>query len=106
MLTAFSLLGHWLEMRSRLATGRAVEALLRLAPPTARRVKDGVEEEVPLDAVVAGDTLSVRPRDTVPVDDVVIEGTSHVDESMLTGEPIPVMKQPGDPVTGGTRNQQ
>ena len=106
MLTAFSLLGHWLEMRSRFATGRAVEALLELAPPTARRVRDGVEEEVPLEAVVVGDMLAVRPGDTVPVDGVVTDGSSYVDESMLTGEPIPVAKQPGAGVTGGTRNQQ
>src|SRR5947208_3386505 len=106
MLTAFSLLGHWLEMRSRFATGRAVEALLELAPPTARRVRDGQEEEVPLEAVAVGDVLAVRPGDTIPVDGVVIEGTSYVDESMLTGEPVPVAKGPGDEVVGGTRNQQ
>src|SRR3989442_9748076 len=74
MLTAFSLLGHWMEMRSRFATGRAVEALLNLAPPTARRVRDGQEEEVPLEVVAADDILAVRPGDTVPVDGVVIEG--------------------------------
>src|SRR3989441_2054986 len=106
ILTAFSLLGHWLEMRSRFAGGRAVEALLSLAPPTARRVRDGVEQEVPLEAVVVGDVLAVRPGDTVPVDGVVTDGSSYVDESMLTGEPIPVAKQPGAAVTGGTRNQQ
>src|SRR5437868_3746482 len=106
MLTAFSLLGHWLEMRSRFATGRAVEALLELAPPTARQVRDGQEEEVPLAAVTVGDMLAVRPGDTIPVDGVAIEGTSYVDESMLTGEPVPVAKGPGDEVVGGTRNQQ
>src|SRR6267378_449332 len=106
MLTTFSLLGHWMEMRSRFATGRAVEALLKLAPPTARQVRDGQEEEVPLDAVVVGDILAVRPGDTIPVDGVVIEGSSYVDESMLTGEPVPVAKGPGDEVVGGTRNQQ
>jgi len=106
MLTAFSLLGHWLEMRSRVATGRAVEALLELAPPTARRVREGQEEDVPLDAVAVGDILAVRPADTVPVDGVVTEGSSYVDESMLTGEPVPVAKRPGDQVVGGTRNQQ
>src|SRR5207245_5564281 len=63
MLTAFSLLGHWLEMRSRFATGRAVEALLELAPPTARRVRDGAEQQAPLEAVVVGDILAVRPGD-------------------------------------------
>src|SRR3989475_8361768 len=106
MLTAFSLLGHWLEMRSRFATGRAVEALLELAPPTARRVRDGVEQEVPLEAVVVGDMLAVRPGDTVPVDGVVTDGSSYVDESMLTGEPIPVAKQPGAAGTGGPPDQQ
>src|SRR2546429_586269 len=106
MLTAFSLLGHWLEMRSRFATGRAVEALLELVPPTARRVRNGQEEEVPLEAVAVGHVLAVRPGDTIPVDGVVIEGTSYVDESMLTGEPVPVAKGPGDEVVGGTRNQQ
>jgi Cu2+-exporting ATPase len=106
MLTVFSLLGHWLEMRSRVATGRAVEALLRLAPPTARRVRDGREEEVPLDTVVAGDLLAVRPGDTIPVDGTVIDGSSYVDESMLTGEPVPVLKETGASVTGGTRNGQ
>jgi len=106
MLTAFSLLGHWLEMRSRFATGRAVEALLELAPPTARRVRDGQEEEVPLEAIAVGDVLAVRPGDTVPVDGAVTEGSSYVDESMLTGEPVPVAKGPGNEVVGGTRNQQ
>src|SRR5881296_2078627 len=106
MLTAFSLLGHWMEMRSRFATGRAVEALLKLAPPTARRVRDGQEEEVSLAAIAVGDVLAVRPGDTIPVDGVVIEGSSYVDESMLTGEPVPVAKGPGAEVVGGTRNQQ
>ena len=106
MLTAFSLLGHWLEMWSRFAAGRAVEALLKLAPPTARRVRNGQEEEVPLEAITVGDILAVRPGDTIPVDGVVIEGSSYVDESMLTGEPVPVPKAPGDEVVGGTRNQQ
>src|SRR5438034_202660 len=106
MLTAFSLLGHWLEMRSRFAAGRAVEALLELAPPTARRGRNGQEEEVPLEAITVGAILAVRPGDTIPVDGVVIEGTSYVDESMLTGEPVPVAKGPGDEVLGGTRNEQ
>src|SRR5439155_22840879 len=106
MLTAFSLLGHWMEMRSRFATGRAVEALLKLAPPTARRVQHGQEEEVPLAAVAVGDILAVRPGDTIPVAGVVIEGSSYVDESMLTGEPVPVAEGPGVEVVGGTRNDQ
>src|SRR5437660_12213979 len=106
MRTAFSLLGHWLEMRSRFATGRAVEALLELVPPTARRVRNGHAEEVPLAAVAVGDVLAVRPGDTIPVDGVVIEGSSYVDESMLPGKPVPVAKGPGDEVVGGTHNQR
>jgi P-type Cu2+ transporter len=105
MLATISLLGHWMEMRSRVTAGRAVEALLNLAPPTARRVKNGSEEDISLEAVKIGDILAVRPGDAVPVDGIVIEGSSYVDESMLTGEPAPVPKGPEDEVVGGTRNQ-
>ncbi len=105
MLTTFSLVGHWMEMRSRFATGRAVEALLKLAPDTARVRRDGQEMEVSLDQVVVGDTIVVRPGDRVPVDGVVTSGSSYVDESMITGEPVPVAKNTGDKVTGGTVNQ-
>src|SRR5947208_3210721 len=77
-----------------------------LAPPAARRVRGGQEEEVPLEAIAVGDVLAVRPGDTIPVDGAVIEGSSYVDESMLTGEPVPVAKGRGDAVVGGTRNQQ
>ncbi len=105
MLTTLSLLGHWLEMRSRFATGRAVEALLKLAPSTARIVRDGQEMEVPLEQVVVGDEIAVRPGDRVPVDGEVTTGSSYVDESMITGEPIPVAKTAGARVTGGTVNQ-
>ncbi|CAM4047304.1 heavy metal translocating P-type ATPase [Deinococcus marmoris] len=105
MLTTFSLAGHWLEMRSRFATGRAVEALLKLAPGTARVVRGGQETEVPLEHVVVGDEIVVRPGDRVPVDGEVVSGDSYVDESMITGEPIPVQKTAGEPVTGGTVNQ-
>src|SRR2546429_4058881 len=77
MLTAFSLLGHWLEMRSRFATGRAVEALLELAPPAARRVRGGQEEEVPLEAIAVGDVLAGRPGGTVPGDGGLIRGSSY-----------------------------
>ena len=104
MLTTFSLAGHWLEMRSRYATGRAVEALLALAPPTARVRRDGAEAEIPLDQVVVGDEVVVRPGDRVPVDGSVRSGESYVDESMITGEPVPVAKRSGDRVTGGTVN--
>ncbi|GGL94556.1 hypothetical protein GCM10010840_35750 [Deinococcus aerolatus] len=105
MLTTFSLVGHWLEMRSRFATGRAVEALLKLAPSTARVVRDGQETEVPLEHVVVGNEIVVRPGDRVPVDGEVVSGDSYVDESMITGEPIPVQKTAGKSVTGGTVNQ-
>jgi len=105
MLTSLSLLGHWLEMRSRFATGRAVEALLKLAPATARVMRQGREQEVPLEQVVVGDEIVVRPGDRVPVDGEVTSGTSYVDESMITGEPIPALKDAGARVTGGTVNQ-
>src|SRR5690606_15684824 len=87
-------------------TGGAIKALLGLAPKTARRVRDdGGDEEVPLDTVQVGDRLRVRPGDKIPVDGSVVEGRSTVDESMLTGEPVPVEKTAGDPVSGGTLNQ-
>ncbi|MGZ3560866.1 MAG: heavy metal translocating P-type ATPase [Vulcanimicrobiaceae bacterium] len=105
MLTTFSLVGHWMEMRSRFATGHAVEALLKLAPPVARVRRDGTESEVPLENVAVGDELVVRPGDRIPVDGTVIEGSSYVDESMISGEPMPVAKQPGSKVVGGTANQ-
>ncbi len=99
-------LGDFLELRARRRTGAALKALLGLAPKTARRIADdGSERDVALDEVHAGDVLRVRPGEKVPVDGVVVEGESHVDESMLTGEPMPVAKASGDPVTGGTVNQ-
>ena len=99
-------LGDFLELRARRRTGAALKALLGLAPKTARRIAaDGSEADVPLEQVQAGDVLRVRPGEKVPVDGVVIEGQSHVDESMLTGEPMPVVKAKDDAVTGGTVNQ-
>ena len=99
------LLGQVLELRARAATGKAIRALMDLAPKTARRIgADGSEEEVSLGEVAAGDRLRIRPGDAIPVDGVVVEGRSSVDESMLTGEPIPVQKQAEDAVTGGTVN--
>jgi Cu+-exporting ATPase len=99
-------LGDWLELRARRRTGSALRALLDLAPRTARRIAaDGRESDVPLDEVQAGDTLRVRPGEKVPVDGVVIDGSSHVDESMLTGESMPVAKGRDDRITGGTVNQ-
>jgi P-type Cu+ transporter len=105
VITVLVLVGQVLELRARQRTSGAVRGLLDLTPPTARRVaRDGREEEVPLDEVGVGDLLRVRPGDKVPVDGVVIEGTSAVDESMLTGEPIPVEKAPGSTVSAGTLN--
>ncbi len=98
------LLGQMLELRARSRTGSAIKALLNLAPPTALRVSDTGDEEVPLEHVRAGDRLRVRPGDKVPVDGVVTEGHSSVDESMITGEPVPVEKHSDDKVTGGTVN--
>jgi Cu+-exporting ATPase len=101
------LLGQMLELRARERTGGAIRALLDLAPAMARRIKaDGSEEEVPLAAVAVGDRLRVRPGDKVPLDGEVLEGGSNVDESMVTGEPVPVQKAPGARVVGGTLNGQ
>ncbi|MBN1557688.1 MAG: copper-translocating P-type ATPase [Lentisphaerae bacterium] len=99
------LLGQVLELRARRRTGEAVRSLLQLAPEKARRVRDGEEEEIALDAVEVGDVLRVRPGEKIPVDGELTEGRSTVDESMLTGEPTPVGKAPGDTVTGATVNQ-
>lgn len=104
MLTTFSLLGHWLEFRARNATGEAIASLLKLAPETARVLRDGNETEVPVEEVQVSDVLAVRPGEKVPVDGMVTEGKSYVDESMITGEPIPAEKSPGANVTGGTLN--
>ncbi|HEX9848926.1 HAD-IC family P-type ATPase [Candidatus Deferrimicrobium sp.] len=99
------LLGQVLELKARSRTGAAVKALLGLAPKTARRLRDdGFEEDVPLDDVHLGDRLRVRPGEKVPVDGLVLEGTSAVDESMVSGEAIPVEKNPGDRVVGATVN--
>jgi P-type Cu+ transporter len=99
------LLGQVLELRARSRTGGAIRALLRLAPKTARRLRaDGSDEDVPIDAVAAGDRLRVRPGEKIPVDGVVTEGSSSIDESMVTGEPIPVEKSAGDQIIGGTVN--
>ena len=105
VITALVLLGQVLELRARELTGDAVRALLDLAPKTARRLTEsGGEETVPLAAVRHGDRLRVRPGESLPVDGVVIEGHGAVDESMVTGESIPVEKNPGDTVVGGTLN--
>jgi Cu+-exporting ATPase len=105
VIVTLVLLGQVLELKARSQTGAAIRALLGLAPKTARRVReDGAEEDVPLDEVHPGDLLRVRPGEKVPVDGEVVEGASPVDESMVTGEPIPVEKRPGDRVVGATVN--
>ncbi|NUP11822.1 MAG: copper-translocating P-type ATPase [Polyangiaceae bacterium] len=105
VIVTLILLGQVLELRARTRTGAAIRQLLGLAAKSARRVSsDGREEDVPLEAVVAGDTLRVRPGEKVPVDGVVVEGKSYIDESMVTGEPIAVAKGPGDKLIGATVN--
>ena len=104
-IIALILMGRWLEARAKGQTGAAIAKLLGLAPKTARVIRDGQEFDLPLEQVVAGDLLRVRPGDKVPVDGVVTEGRSAVDESMLTGESLPVEKGPGDTAIGGTLNR-
>ncbi|MBM3778886.1 MAG: heavy metal translocating P-type ATPase [Acidimicrobiia bacterium] len=105
VIVALVLVGQVLELRARGRTGAAIRALLHLAPATARRIRaDGTDEDVPLDRVQAGDRLRVRPGEKVPVDGVVLDGATAVDEAMVTGEPIPVEKVAGDQVIGATIN--
>ena len=104
VIVVLVLLGQVLELRARSRTGSAVKALLNLAPPTARQIAPGGDHEVPLDQVKVGDWLRVVPGDKVPVDGALVEGHSSVEESMVTGEPLPVEKAVGDKVTGGTVN--
>ncbi len=106
VITVLVLLGQVLELRAREKTSGAIRALLDLAPKHAMRIKpDGSDEHVPLEAVQVGDLLRVRPGEKVPVDGAVVEGKGSVDESMVTGEPMPAAKAPGSPVTAGTLNQ-
>jgi Cu+-exporting ATPase len=105
VITTLVLMGQVLELRARQRTGNAIRSLLMLAPNIARRVRtEGGEEDIPLEQVAVGDRLRVRPGEKLPVDGVVIEGTTTVDESMITGEPIPAAKEAGDPVIGATVN--
>ncbi|MBD0324481.1 MAG: HAD-IC family P-type ATPase, partial [Aldersonia sp.] len=104
VITVLVLLGQVLELRARSRTSAAIKALLGLAPKTARRIRDGVEEDVPVPHLAVGDLLRVRPGEKIPVDGVVVEGRTAVDESMVTGEPLPVEKESGSRVTGGTVN--
>ena len=103
-ITTLVLLGQVLELRARSRTGAAIRALLDLSPKMARVLRDGREEDIPLEQVVLGDRLRVRPGEKVPVDGTVLEGSSGIDESMITGESIPVSKAPGSPVIGATVN--
>jgi Cu2+-exporting ATPase len=105
VLLVFILLGHWLEMRARAGASAAIRALLDLAPPMATVLRDGREVELPTAEVLVGDVVVIRPGNKIPVDGAVIEGGSLVDEAMLTGESMPVKKQPGDAVIGATINK-
>ena len=105
VIVTLVLLGQVMELRAREGTGKAIRALLDMAAKTARVIRDdGSEEEIPLEDVQVGDRLRVRPGDKVPVDGVVLDGRSSVDESMISGEPVPVEKTEGDPLTGATIN--
>jgi len=104
VIVTLVLLGQVLELKARSKTGAAIKMLLGLAPKTARRIKEGAEEDIPLEHVKIDDILRVRPGEKIPVDGIVIDGLSSVDESMVTGEPIPVQKQKGDRVIGATVN--
>jgi len=106
MIITFILLGRWLEARTRGRASEAIRRLFALAPPTARVRRQGEEQEVPLAQVAVGDEVVARPGEKIPVDGVVLEGTSSVDESMLTGESVPVAKEPGAEVWGATLNQR
>ncbi|HEY0947815.1 MAG TPA: heavy metal translocating P-type ATPase [Opitutaceae bacterium] len=105
VITVLVLLGQLLEARARSRAGRAIKALLGLAAKTAHRVRNGAEEDVPVEHIEKGDLLRVRPGEKVPVDGIIVEGRSNLDESMITGEPMPVEKNKEDKVTGATVNQ-
>ena len=104
IIIALILLGRWLEARAKKQTGAAIKALMGLRARTARVIRNGVEQDVPLESVQVGDLVRVRPGEKVPVDGVLVEGRSALDESMLTGESLPVDKSPGDQVIGATLN--
>ena len=105
VIVALVQMGRWLELRAKKRTAASVKALVGLVPATARVVRDGVEEDVPVEQVLVGDLVRVRPGEKVPVDGAVTDGTSSVDESMLTGESVPVDKREGDTVIGATLNR-
>lgn len=105
LLLVFVLLGHWLEMRARAGASQAIQALLNLAPPKATVIRDNQELEIPTSDVLVNDVVLIRPGNKIPVDGVLIEGSSDVDESMITGESLPVSKKVSDPVIGATINK-
>jgi P-type Cu2+ transporter len=105
MLVTFVLFGHWMEMKSRRGTTDALRALFDLVPPTATVIRDGADHEVPTTEIVVGDMVRLRPGNKVPVDGEVVEGTTSIDESLVTGESVPVDKSPGDAVIGGSINR-
>jgi len=105
LLLVFILLGHWLEMRARAGASAAIRRLMDLAPPTARVLRNGVELDVPTSEVIVGDQVLVRPGGKIPVDGTIEDGASEIDESMLTGESLPVSKKVGDTVIGGSINK-
>ncbi len=105
LLLVFVLLGHWLEMRARAGASQAIQALLNLTPPKATVIRDGKEMELPTSEVLVADIVLIRPGNKIPVDGVVIEGSSDVDESMITGESLPISKKVGDAVIGATINK-
>ena len=105
LLVTFVLFGHWMEMRSRRGTTDALQALFDLVPPQARVLRDGIEEIVPTSEIRIGDIIVLKPGDKVPVDGTIVEGETSFDESLVTGESIPMAKKAGDPVIGGSINQ-
>lgn len=105
VITALVLLGQLLEAKARARTGAAIQSLIGLAAKTARRLRDEIEEDVPIDSIAVGDLLRVRPGEKIPIDGTILQGSGSIDESMITGEPMPVVKTDGDPVIGATLNQ-
>ncbi len=105
VITTLILLGQLIEAKARSRTGHAIKALMGLAAKTAHRVRDGQEEEIAVDEIQKGDVLRVRPGEKVPIDGVIVDRKSNIDESMITGEPMPTSKQAGEKVIGATVNQ-
>ena len=105
VITILVILGQWLETRARAKTGQAVQALLGLVAKEAHLIRDGKEDQIPVDQIQKGDLLRVKPGEKIPLDGVITEGQSSVDESMITGEPMPVVKCVGERVIGATVNR-